>query len=235
MVQRSDVESFSFNEKKVQSVHVNGEECLVSRDVYMAVAYEEESGKKAIQNLVPERYKLCFGDVRPSLGKRDDIFPLHKDTVVLKQPGLYYFLLRCKRIEAEPFMEWVVEIVLPREVRKLASVIKEKDTTIAYRDNQIQALEFRNEEHQQEILRLNEDIDDLIANRHAARRGCFGNVLCFAKKNSKDGHHITLFDVNIDSLKNISDGLNFVFQTWRWLTNTMIQTPFTNGTGSSVK
>ena len=34
-VQRSIVESFEFNDKKVQSVHVNGEESLVSRDVYM--------------------------------------------------------------------------------------------------------------------------------------------------------------------------------------------------------
>ena len=50
-VQRSVVKQFSFNGKKVQSVHVNGEECLVSRDVYMAIGYEEENGKKAIQNL----------------------------------------------------------------------------------------------------------------------------------------------------------------------------------------
>ena len=118
-------------EKKVQLVHVNGEESLVSRDVYMAIGYEEENGKKAIQNLVPKKYKLRFGDVKPSLSRRDDIFPLDKDTVLLKEPGLYYFLLRCKRDEAEAFMEWVVETVLPREVRKLASVIEEKDAVLA--------------------------------------------------------------------------------------------------------
>ena len=49
-VQRSVVESFSFNGKKVQSVHVNGEECLVSRDIYKAIGYEEENSKKAIQS-----------------------------------------------------------------------------------------------------------------------------------------------------------------------------------------
>ena len=47
--------------------------------------------------------------------------------------------------------------------------------------------------------------------------------------------HITLFHVNIDSWKNISDGLNFVTQTRRWLTNVIIQMPFTNATGLSVK
>ena len=65
----------------------------------------------------------------------------------------------------------------------------------------VQALEFTNEEerqiHQQQILRLNEDhrqsikeqeqeIDDLIKNKHVARRGCFDNVLCFIKKNSRE-------------------------------------------------
>ena len=74
-----------------------------------------------------------------------------------------------------------METVLSREVRKLASVIEEKD-------NQIQALETTNEAHQQKILRLNEEIDDLIKNRHVVHRGYFDNVLCFIKKNSKQAH-----------------------------------------------
>ena len=62
---------------------------------------------------------------------------------------------------------------------------------ITGRDNQIQALEFTNEKerqtHQQEILRLNEEINDLIANRHVAR--CvINNVLCFIKKKSGEVH-----------------------------------------------
>ena len=56
----------------------------------------------------------------------------------------------------------------------------------------VQSFEFTNEEerqaHQQEIMRLNEEINDLIANRHVARRGCFDKVLCFNKKNSKEVH-----------------------------------------------
>ena len=61
--------SFEFNGKKVQSVQVNGEKCLVSRDVYKATGYEEENGEKAIQNLVSKNYKLRFGDVNPSLNQ----------------------------------------------------------------------------------------------------------------------------------------------------------------------
>ena len=102
------------------------------------------------------------------------------NTMLLKEPSLYCFLLRCKKPKAEPFMEWVVETVLSREARKLASAIEEKD-------NQIQALTFTNEKHQRKILRLKEEINDLIKNRHVARRGCF-DVLCFIKKNSKEVH-----------------------------------------------
>ena len=60
-------------------------------------------------------------------------------------------------------------------------------------------------------MRLNEEINDLIANRHVARR----DVLYFIKKIAKRLSHTTLFDVSTGCWKNISDGLNFVTQTWR--------------------
>ena len=37
--------------------------------------------------------------------------------------------------------------VLPREVRKLASVIEKRDAALAHRDHQIEALEFTNEKN----------------------------------------------------------------------------------------
>ena len=88
----------------------------MSRDIYIAIGYEVGNVKKIIQNLVPSKYKLRFGGVKPLLSQGKDISPMQKDTVLLKEPGLYYFLLRCKRDEAEPFMEWAVETVLPQEV-----------------------------------------------------------------------------------------------------------------------
>ena len=63
----------------------------MSRDVYMAIGCEEENGKKAIKNLVPSKYKLRFGDVKPLLNQGEGIFPLHKDTALLKEPGFIDF------------------------------------------------------------------------------------------------------------------------------------------------
>ena len=66
---------------------------------------------------------------------------LHPDTVLLKEPGLYCFLLRCKRDEAEQFMEWVVETVLLWEVWKLISVIEEIDAALTLLTDDLQDLD----------------------------------------------------------------------------------------------
>ena len=160
----------------VRSVCVKGVgQCLVSKDVYEAIGYEEEDRFKAIQRLVPEKYKIRFGDAQVDLKEGvDNSVYTQPNTMLPKEPGLYCFLLRCKKPKTEPFMERVVETILPREVRKLASAIEEKD-------NQIQT-------HQQEILRLKEETDDLIKNRHIAGFGYSDNVLCFIEKNSKEIH-----------------------------------------------
>ena len=72
-----------------------------------------------------------------------------------------------------------------KKYRKIQEVYQQ---AIIGRDNQIHALEFTNKAHQQKILRLNEEINDLIANRHVVLHRCFDNVLCFIKKNSKEVH-----------------------------------------------
>ena len=105
---------------------------------------------------------------------------------------------------------------------------------ITGRDNQIQILECRNEEEHQEILRLNEKINDLIANSTSPAMDVLTTCCVSSKRIGNKFTHTMLFDVNIGSLKNISDGLNFVTQTWRWLTNVMIQTPFADGVGLIV-
>ena len=50
----------------------------------------------------------------------------------------------------------------------IEKIQEENQQAITGCDNQIKALEFTNEKHQQKILRLNRKIDDLIANRQVA-------------------------------------------------------------------
>ena len=70
-VQRSVVESFSFNGKNIRDVHVPGVgQFLVAKDVYTAVGYNKENGIRTMQRLVPGKYKLRLGDVKFSLNQQ---------------------------------------------------------------------------------------------------------------------------------------------------------------------
>ena len=104
----------------------------MSKDIYKAIGYKNEDGVKAIQQLVPEKHKIQFGNNQVDLEEGvDNSVHTQPNTMLLKEPGLYCFLLRCKRIEAEPFMEWVVdETVLSHEVRRLSKQLSNQQKEI---------------------------------------------------------------------------------------------------------
>ena len=160
----------------MQSVHLPSMgECLVGIDVSRAIGYvDDNNGRRSIKGHVPQKYMMRFEDIKDTVESHVQSDVPQDDAILLKEPGIYCFLLRCKMPKVEPFLEWVVETVSLREVRKLAWATEEKD-------NQIQA-------HQHKILKLNEEIDDLIKNRHVPHRRYFDNVLCFIKKNSREAH-----------------------------------------------
>ena len=106
---------------------------------------------------------------------------------------------------------------------------EEHQQAITSHDKQIKGLEFVNEKHQQKILKFNKEI---IANWYVARRGYFDNVLYFIKKNSREVHPYYVIPCQLEKHK---QWLKLCYQTWRWLTNVMIQMSFTDGTGLSVK
>ena len=83
----------------------------------------------------------------------------------------------------------ILKDIVPRGFdARMEEIPGKHQQAITDRDNQINALEFTNEKYQQKILRLNKEIDRLIANRHVARRGYFDNVLCFIRNNSREVH-----------------------------------------------
>ena len=114
-------EQFSFDGKNVRSFYVNGESLLMAKNVCLAIGYNKTTYRNALENHVPSKYKIRYEDL--GLSKRVETTrlekSLHKETFFLTEPGLYCLLLRSKMDAAEPFMDWVVETVLPREVRKL--------------------------------------------------------------------------------------------------------------------
>ena len=100
-----------------------------------------------------------------------------------------YVIIKSQKDKGKALKKHILKDFVPRGLDARKEEIQGKhQQAITDRDNEIKAFEFANEKHQQNILRLNKEIDDLIANRHLARRGSFDNVLCFIKKNSGEIH-----------------------------------------------
>ena len=58
----------------------------------------------AARTHVPGKYRMRLGDAQNISRREVDIDLPKEDTVLLKEPGLYWFLLCRKRRKAEPFM-----------------------------------------------------------------------------------------------------------------------------------
>ena len=138
-------------------------------DVYKAVGYSQRAEVQAIQRLVPRKYRMRLGDVEIDLQGVLKSEYTHPNTVLLKEPGVYCFLLRCNKAEAEPFMDWVEETVLPREVQKLSQKLEEHhrratqlQQAVEDCDNRIQTIQRKNVGLQGEIRNARRTITDLI-------------------------------------------------------------------------
>ena len=97
-----------------------------------------------------------------------------KYNIYINAESRYEIVFSNQQPKAKDFKRLCCNVLFPHFRQRLTNKIQEeRQQAIEEKDNQIQALEFKNEKHQQNILRLNEQIDDLIKNRHVALRGYF--------------------------------------------------------------
>ena len=127
-------------------------------DVSRAIEYvDDNNGRRVIKRHVPQKYMMLFEDVTDIVKRHLWTDVPQDDAILLKEPGLYCFLLRCKMPGVEPFMEWAVEAVLPRDVRELTSVIEEKVAAIALFNR-----EYENVGSQGEMRAKDQQIKDVM-------------------------------------------------------------------------
>lgn len=92
---------------KIRGLVVNKEPWFVAKDVCNTLGYKNISG--TIEKHVPEKYKKIL----PIWYTRGG----NQKTVLINESGLYRLILRSKKKEAEPFVDWVTSEVLP-QIRK---------------------------------------------------------------------------------------------------------------------
>ena len=132
-------------------------------NVSRAIEYvDDNNGRRVIKRHVPQKYMMLFEDVTDIVKRHLWTDVPQDDAILLKEPGLYCFLLRCKMPGVEPFMEWAVEAVLPRDVRELTSVIEEKVAAIALFNDDLKNREYENVGSQGEMRAKDQQIKDVM-------------------------------------------------------------------------
>ena len=104
--------------------------------------------------------------------------------------------VRSKKPKAVALVKWLTK----KGIEKIQKEHQHQQA-ITGCDNQIQALELTNEKHQQKILKLNKEIDDLIKTGTYPVVDILTTRCVSSKRIARRLTCITLFDVNIDSLK----------------------------------
>ena len=149
-----------------------------------------------------------------------------KDGYYINEEGMNELVFRSQQHKAKNFRKHFCNVIFPRTRQAITGL-----------DNQMQTLEFTNEEERQEILSLNEEVNDLMANRHVTRCGCFDNVLCFMKKNSREVHSYYVIRCQYRQLEKDKRWLRLRYPNMEVADecDVMIQMQFTDGIDLSVK
>ena len=149
-----------------------------------------------------------------------------KDGYCINEEGMNKLVFRSQQHKAKNFRKHFCNVIFPRTQQAITG-----------RDNQIQTLEFTNEEERHEILSLNEEVNDLMANRHVTRCGCFDNVLCFMKKNSREVHSYYVIRCQYRQLEKDKRWLRLRYPNMEVADecDVMMQMQFTDGIDLSVK
>ena len=184
---------FIFSAVELCVVTINEKPWTRAKEVCKALEYSKASKTEDIvkrlcsqENFTHKCQLIGFvSETKPVNWPKDS----QKYDIYINEEGMYELLFSSQQPKAKNFRKHCYNVMFPQIRQQLTNKLKEDHQQAI---NQIQALEFTNEEerqaHEQGILRLTEEINDLIANRHVARRGCFDNVLCFIKKNRKGVH-----------------------------------------------
>ena len=182
---------FSFNAVELCVVTINEKPWTRAREVRRALEYNKNTADIVKAFCSRENYAQKYQmSGFTAVGKPID-WPKdsQKYDIYINEEGMYEIVFSSQQPKAKDFRRHCCNVLFPHFRQQLTNKIQEEhQQAIEEKDNQIKALEFRNEEHQHKILKLNKEIDDLIKNRHVALRGCFDNVLCFIKKNSGEVH-----------------------------------------------
>jgi prophage antirepressor-like protein len=99
----NQLQLFAYDENAIRTVSIDNEPWFVAKDVATALGYAWKGATGTMPH-VPEEWKMVTS-VQTTFGE--------KETTIISEQGLYFFLARSDKPLAIPFQKWIAGEVLP--------------------------------------------------------------------------------------------------------------------------
>ncbi|CCA61424.1 anti-repressor Ant [Diadromus pulchellus ascovirus 4a] len=146
-------DAFSFDDNSVKMVGTLDQPWFRAKDVLKVLGYSEDKGivKTHINKYVPDKYKkplgaICQGGIR---GVYHPINGNDAKEVYINEPGLYRLIMRSNKPNAQPFQDYVQDVLLPNMRKQAMETILNRNTTL---ENSLRLVIKQNDEQLKELV-----------------------------------------------------------------------------------
>ena len=192
---------FTFNNVKLFTVTINGKHWTRAKEICKSLKYEKKTGNVIRDHVSNEntRYKGDFISVPVTGTPMKWPVDSQKTDIYINEEAMYELAFTSQQNEAKEFRKYCCNTLFPQirdhfEQLTINEKDREHQLAIEEKDHQHQlAIENIDREHQQVVEEKDHEIEicqnqivDLIENRHVPRIGKHDNILCAIQKNEPD-------------------------------------------------
>ena len=196
---------FTFNSIKLFTVTINGKQWSRAKEICQSLNYTKKTPDVIVDHVSLENraYKYQLTEF-PETGKLVK-WPTdsRKDEYYINEEGMYELAFTSQQKEAKEFRKYCFNTLFPQirdHFEQLAINVKDREHQLAIedmgrehqlaiedvgREHQL-AIEDMGREHQQVIEEKDDEIHNLVRNRHVPHSGNIDNILCVVAKNNPD-------------------------------------------------
>ncbi|CCA61469.1 anti-repressor Ant [Diadromus pulchellus ascovirus 4a] len=148
-------DAFSFDDNSVKMVGTLDQPWFRAKDVLKVLGYSED--KKATQNhvqrCVPDKYKKYLGEIIKVAHIRcgQPVSYQEGREVYINEPGLYRLIMRSNKPNAQPFQDYVQDVLLPNMRKQAMDTILNRNTTL---ENSLRLVIKQNDEQLKELVEV---------------------------------------------------------------------------------
>ncbi|CCA61389.1 anti-repressor Ant [Diadromus pulchellus ascovirus 4a] len=125
-------DAFSFDDNSVKMVGTLDQPWFRAKDVLKVLGYSDDikNIKTHIYKYVPDKYKRALLDIIGCRGSNQSLTYQEGREIYINEPGLYRLIMRSNKPNAQPFQDYVQDVLLPNMRKQAMETILNRNTVL---------------------------------------------------------------------------------------------------------